>query len=313
MSVEICVVMPTYNRESYLREAIDSILNQTVKPGDIFICDDGSTDNTQSVLRSYGEKIRWVTIQNSGPAMARKIAIENTTAPWVALCDSDDVWMPDHLERLMGAIGLWPETDVVSSNFEHFNAQGSFGVSKFHTAPPGWWEEFTTKTDAEYQSFDANAYPALLQFQPVFTTSQMFRRRLYTQVGGIDRAMARMVSEDAHLTLRMAARGVVVFDCKITAKIRRHAENFSGDSIKVAEGDIGVLRHLVENGLIPDRFTACTVKDIARRKADLFNNYFWMRDFQKARAAVGDVPPDRRDVMFYIRAIIAFAAIGIGK
>jgi|GEM_PF-2976240 len=74
-----------------------------------------------------------------------------------------------------------------------------------------------------------------------------------------------------------------------------------------------VLRRLVEHKLIPDRFTELTMKDITRRKALLFNHYFWVRDFRKAREVVWNVPHGERDVMFYVRAIAAFAAYGIGK
>ncbi len=311
--MEIAVAVPTYNREHYLREALDAILAQTLAPKEVFVCDDGSTDGTESVLRSYGGKIRWTAIRNSGPAMARKIAIESTTAPWVALCDSDDVWMPDHLERLAGAVEIWPETDMVSSNFENFNDQGSFGGSIFQSAPIGWPEAFIEKTEGAYQSFGNNAYPALLAFPAVYTTSQMFRRSLYTQLGGIDKTMARQVSEDAHLTLRLAAHGIAAIDQNVTAKVRRHEGSFSAGSLRVAEGDMQVLRHLVEHKLIPDRFTELTMKDITRRKAMLFNHYFWVRDFRKARSVVWNVPHHERDAMFYVRMILSFLALGVGK
>lgn len=311
--VEIAVAVPTYNREHYLREALDAILAQALAPKEIFVCDDGSTDGTEAVLRSYGGKIRWTAIKNSGPAMARKIAIESTTAPWVALCDSDDIWMPDHLERLAGALEIWPETDMVSSNFENFNDQGSFGGSIFQSAPIGWPEAFIEKTEGAYHSFGNNAYPALLEFPAVYPTSQMFRRSLYTQLGGIDKTMARQVSEDAHLTLRLAAHGITVIDRNITAKVRRHEGSFSAGFLRVAEGDMQVLLRLAEDKMIPDRFIELTMKDIARRKAVLFNHYFWARDFRKARSVVWNVPHHERDAMFYTRMILSFLALGIGK
>lgn len=311
--MDIAVAVPTYNRANYLREALDAILGQTVKPCEIFVCDDGSTDDTQSILRAYGDAIGWTVIENSGPAMARKIAIESTTAPWVALCDSDDIWMPDHLERLKGAVEIWPETDLVSSNFDNFNDQGVLGASIFQSAPIGWPDAFIEKTEGAYQSFGNNAYPALLEFPAIYPTSQMFRRSLYTQLGGIDKKMARQMSEDAHLTLRMAAFGTVAIDWNVTAKVRRHEGSFSAGSLRVEEGDMQVLLHLTGDKTIPDRFIELTMNDITRRKAILFNRYFWVRDFRKARQVVWNVPHGERDAMFYARMILSFLALGIGK
>ncbi|MGK2958008.1 MAG: glycosyltransferase [Acidimicrobiales bacterium] len=311
--MEIAVAIPTYNRANFLREAIDSILGQTLKPHEIFVCDDGSTDDTQSILNSYGDKIRWTTIENSGPAMARKTAIESTTAPWVALCDSDDIWMPDHLERLMGAVEIWPETDMVFSNSINFSEKGSFGDSKFHTAPAGWWDAFTEKSQASYRSFGNNAYPAMLKFFLLLTTPQIFRRGLYERIGGIDKSMARARAEDAHLSRRLAAHGVVACDEKVTTKIRRHNENYSNDSTSVNESDIEILNLFIKDRLIPDRFIECTLQDIGERNMRLFHTYFWLRDFRKARAIAWRTPREGRDAMFYIKSIIAHTAMGAGK
>lgn len=311
--MEIAVAIPTYNRANFLREAIDSVLGQTLKPHEIFVCDDGSTDDTQSILNSYGDKIRWTTIENSGPAMARKTAIESTTAPWVALCDSDDIWMPDHLERLMGAVEIWPETDMVFSNFIDFNEEGIFGDPKFHTAPAGWWDTSIEKIQGSCRSYGNQAYPAFLVFFPALPTAMMFRRSLYDQIGGIDKSVARARAEDAHLTRRLAAHGIVSCDWKVTAQRRNHEENYSSDSIKVAESDVEILKMFLNGGLIPDRFFDCTRLDINRREMRLFHSHFWVRDFRKARALAWDTPRNERNAMFYIKLMIAYAAMGIGR
>jgi len=125
--------------------------------------------------------------------------------------------------------------------------------------------------------------------------------------------MARQVSEDAHLTLRLAAHGVCVIDRNITARVRRHEGSFSTGSLRVEEDDMQVLLRLKEDRMIPDRFIELTAKDITRRKAALFNRYFWVRDFQKAHQFVWNVPHGERDAMFYARMILSFLALGVGK
>lgn len=311
--MEICVAIPSYNRAEYLQEAIDSVLEQTLPPAQIFVCDDGSTDNTQAILQSYGDKLRWAVIENSGPALARKFAIENTSAPWVALLDSDDRWRPDHLERLVGAIKTWPETDMVFSNYVKIDELGQFSDSNFMIAMEQLWRTLIEQSEGSYQNFGKMAYPGVLNFPNLLTTCQIFRRNLYNQVGGIDRAMARMVSEDAHLSLRMAAYGNVVCDLKVSADIRRHSGNYSRDKLRVLIGDMEVRKHILKNKMIPDHFMKLTANDIAKLKIEVFNNYFWNRDFQAARAVAPESLVHTRDPRIFMRALIVYAAKIIGK
>lgn len=99
----VSVIMPTYNCSKYIAQALDSVIAQTITDWEVQIVDDCSTDNTAEVLKPYLEKypnIHYsVLAQNGGPAMARTEAIKRATGKYIAFLDSDDLWMPDKLDK----------------------------------------------------------------------------------------------------------------------------------------------------------------------------------------------------------------------
>ena len=97
---DISVVVPTYNRSHLIRETLDAILAQTHAPHEIIVVDDGSTDDTRTVLASYGERIRAISIANSGDLVARNTGLRIAQGHLVAFCDSDDLWMPGYLAEM---------------------------------------------------------------------------------------------------------------------------------------------------------------------------------------------------------------------
>jgi teichuronic acid biosynthesis glycosyltransferase TuaG len=97
----ISVIIPNYNRANLLKKAIQSVLEQTVEVGEILICDDGSTDNSKSIVESFkNNKIKWNSLKHSGiPAIPRNFGIKNSTGNWIAFLDSDDTWAPHKIEN----------------------------------------------------------------------------------------------------------------------------------------------------------------------------------------------------------------------
>jgi glycosyltransferase involved in cell wall biosynthesis len=95
------VIIPTYNRADVVCRAIDSVLGQTYTNHEVIVVDDGSTDETQSKLRGYGDRIRVLTQENSGPSKARNRGIATACGEVIAFLDSDDYWLPTKLERQM--------------------------------------------------------------------------------------------------------------------------------------------------------------------------------------------------------------------
>lgn len=103
MSVLVSVIMPTYNCGKYIAKSIDSVINQSINDWEIQIVDDCSTDNTIEVLKPYLEKYPFIHYyclsRNAGPAVARTEAIKRAKGKYCAFLDSDDLWLPDKLEK----------------------------------------------------------------------------------------------------------------------------------------------------------------------------------------------------------------------
>jgi len=97
----VSVVITTYNRAGLLRQAIESVLNQTYNNTEIIVVDDGSTDDTEQVVKSFNSpKIQYIWTENwGGPARPRNIGIREARGEYIAFCDDDDVWFANKLER----------------------------------------------------------------------------------------------------------------------------------------------------------------------------------------------------------------------
>lgn len=106
MTVLVSVIMPTYNCGQYIAESLDSVLAQTVTDLEVQIVDDCSKDNTEEVLKPYLDRypnIHYFRLpQNGGPAVARTEAIKRASGKYCAFLDSDDLWVPEKLEKQIG-------------------------------------------------------------------------------------------------------------------------------------------------------------------------------------------------------------------
>lgn len=95
----VSVIIPAYNAAKYLREAVDTAVNQTYRDTEILVVDDGSTDETPRILDEYGDRIRVLHQQNRGRAAACNTGVDAARGEWIAFLDADDLWLPEKLER----------------------------------------------------------------------------------------------------------------------------------------------------------------------------------------------------------------------
>ena len=116
----VSVILPTYNRAHLIRRAICSVLNQTYQNIELVIVDDGSTDNTEDVVKSFGnERIRYIrNKRNKGAGVARNTGIGIAENEYIAFQDSDDEWFPEKLEKQMKIFdSVGPKVGVVYTGF----------------------------------------------------------------------------------------------------------------------------------------------------------------------------------------------------
>lgn len=159
--MKISVVIPVYNTERYVAEAIDSVLAQTRPPHEIILVDDGSTDRTPAVLASFASRIVVVRQQQSGQTVALNAGIARATGDYLAFNDADDLWLPEKLAQQCALLAREPELDAV------------FGTVRQFISPD--WLEAELSPGAEYHD------------QPgVCRGAMLIRRSAFDRIGPFD-------------------------------------------------------------------------------------------------------------------------------
>lgn len=116
----ISCIVPVFNGELYLAEAVESILEQSYRPMEIIVVDDGSTDGTAAIVHRYEEKVRYLKQKNLGPAAARNSGLQAARGDFIALLDCDDCWHPNKLERQITRFQVRPELDCSVGHVQNF-------------------------------------------------------------------------------------------------------------------------------------------------------------------------------------------------
>ena len=197
----VSVIIPTYNRASTLRRTVDSALAQTYQPLEVIVVDDGSTDATVEVLRSYGDRIHAISQPNGGPSAARNTGAKAANGEWLAFLDSDDVWKPEKIERQIRMVGdQAPGIDCCMANAAIINEDGSPGPTTFDVSGVG-----TRQSDGYWLNPAALFASRFILFNQV----ALIRREAFVRVGGFNPELRLL--EDHDLAFRLALGGPWAF------------------------------------------------------------------------------------------------------
>ena len=116
----VSCIVPVFNGEAYLDEALRSILAQTYRPLEVLAVDDGSTDGTAALIARYGDEVRSFRQPNAGPAAARNRGLGEARGDLVAFLDADDLWHPEKLARQVARFRARPELDLSVTCIQNF-------------------------------------------------------------------------------------------------------------------------------------------------------------------------------------------------
>jgi glycosyltransferase involved in cell wall biosynthesis len=116
----VSCIVPVFNGERFLSDAVDSILAQVHRPIEIIVVDDGSTDGTPGVIAGYGDRVRGLRQANTGPAAARNAGVGSARGEFVAFLDADDRWHPEKLARQVARFAARPQLDVSVTHLQNF-------------------------------------------------------------------------------------------------------------------------------------------------------------------------------------------------
>ena len=119
----ISVIVPVYQGEKYIAHALDSIFAQNYRPIEVVVVDDGSTDATASIAKSYSE-VRYFFQANQGPPVARNTGLANSTGELITFLDADDYWLPNSLAAQSSYLAAHPEMGCVFGKVQNFLNEG---------------------------------------------------------------------------------------------------------------------------------------------------------------------------------------------
>lgn len=197
----VSVIIPVFNGEQFLAEAVESVLAQQYAPIEIIIVDDGSTDGTAAVVKSLPETVRYLSQANQGPAAARNRGIEQACGTLIAFADADDLWPTDKLELQLPFLTNDPAIDIVLGRIQQVR------LSKTDDG----------QTRAEH--FDEPAFSSNLG-------SAVIRKSVFERVGLFDETMRYSEDVDWFMRARESGAAILTIDA-VTLLYRQHEQNMT--------------------------------------------------------------------------------------
>lgn len=188
----ISFLLPTFNRASYIGEAIEAVLGQMAEDDELLVIDDGSTDATPAVVATLGQNIRYIRQDNSGKSAALNRGLSMTNGEFVMICDDDDVLRPGSVAALMEKL-VDTQADFVFGRYSRFRT-GSDG--KRIDMGTGYWPDLSSGLLVRH----------ILEDAFVMQNAAIVRRSAYERVGPFDEGMLRSLDYDMFVRLALASQ-----------------------------------------------------------------------------------------------------------
>lgn len=232
----ISVIIPTYNRASLLREAVDSVLNQTFQNFEVIVIDDGSKDETPEVLETYNDRLRYWYQNNQGVSAARNRGLQHARGSLIAFLDSDDLWLPGKLAAQIDFFSQNPEALICQTDEVWIRNGRRVNPCKKH------------------RKYSGDVFAPSLGLCLISPSAVMIRRELFDTVGAFDETFP--ACEDYDLWLRITARWpVYLIDRPLVVKRGGHADQLSRTTPTLDCYRIRALIKLLTSGcLTPTQF-----------------------------------------------------------
>ena len=242
----ISVVIPTYNRKSFIKKAIDSVLNQTFKDFELIVIDDGSTDSTIEIMSDYlGCGINYFSTNHFGVSHARNVGIKNSLGEYIAFLDSDDRWTNEKLMITNSYIKSDPMIKIFHTDEVWYKKGKMLKQQKKHRRPTGY------------------VYPNCLPLCCIGMSTTVVRRDLFEEIGLFDEEL--YACEDYDLWLRACSKyEVMLIPQPLTLK-----EGGRGDQLSSQPGldkyRVRALEKILSKGDLNDEQRSITYNEFVHK------------------------------------------------
>ncbi len=227
MQPTISTIIPTYNNASFIAEAISSVLAQTYPVHEIIVVDDGSIDDTETIVQKLQSassiRIHYIKKENGGPNSARNLGLSKATGEFVAFLDADDRWGPAKLAQQIELFTKNPELGLVYGNYKIIGTDG--------TDRP---DIPTVPLNPEVQGY---AFEKLLPGNLILGSASnvLIKKSVFDTVGLFDESLR--VGEDWDMWLRIAEKFQIEYVDAVLVAIRRHERNQTNNIETLIKGD----------------------------------------------------------------------------
>lgn len=223
----VSTIIPVYNREGLIGRAIESALAQSYPNQEIIVVDDGSTDDTCHVIKSFGERVCLISQPNRGPYAARNLGLKNSSGEYVAFLDSDDFWHPERLAKQVPLLETNKELGIVFGNGEIIyegSPKSKNTFFQYYGEPARGW-----------------VFPQLLSRNFIPQSTVLVRRECFKKFGAF---LELPLGADFHKWLQVSLHYQVDYVEDVVFTYTMHSSNISRDRVTQYRNILKVVEHL---------------------------------------------------------------------
>jgi glycosyltransferase involved in cell wall biosynthesis len=267
----VSVILPVFNGDKFIRQTLDCLLAQDYENIEIIVCDDGSSDSTAEIIKSYDNKIIYIYKGNGGCSSAYNFALEKAEGELIAIANYDDLWREDKISKQVkcyqrtGASLIYTDHVYFSKNnftFENAKKRNNYKIKKLRS--------------------ENNYLSALINTNFISCASAMISKNSLDNVGFFDESLPH--AEDYDMWLRLAVKGHNFhYVDEILTAIRRHPENKSGNYERMLSTKLKIKNKICSQNNISQESQTVWEASIL---SDYANGLFKARKYSKYRKII---------------------------
>lgn len=265
----ITVLIPCYNGERFIGQAIQSVLDQTCQDFEIVVVDDGSTDRSPQVVEGFHDpRIRLLFQANGGPGKARNTGARATAGEFLAFLDADDLALPHRFASQLAILESDPQLSVVGSGYVWIDETGAELPWPHHS-----WQHAPDPNDLATWLVDC----------PFVPSATMLRRQAWEDVGGFEEDLPG--TEDWNLWMRLVVTGHrMTWQQDVVCLYRRSPSGMSENAERTLANSVGALQRVLLRPDFPPHLLLLGQKGLAIRYLDGAKRLYRSRMWEKGKA-----------------------------